>query len=1292
MSSVPFALKPPSLPALAVTALLLGLLLPPPLAGQIQGTNWFPIGPADISGGQTYSGVRVNVSGRATVVAVNPANPQDVWLGTAAGGVWHSTDGGKHWLPMSDSEASLAIGSLALDNCTASGCASVYAGTGENSIRRDTYYGMGLLVGGPSEVGFLWTLVGADLFKFASINNVVLDPTTSGAGKTVYLTLSSGVTASATESTITAPPPPQGYGVYRSQDGARTFARLPIPGADGFKPTDLKMDPTKPKILYAGFLGRGVFKTVDGGSTWCPLNPGIPLPPGCTAATGLPDPTATTFDHVQIAIAPSAPTTLYVILGNCPDPIGNGPVFGGGCSPPLFKSADSGQTWTQVNAAAPTSYSRYTHVLTVDPKTPSTLVYGGLELFRSTDSGATMSQMSVGNDVHPDHHDLVFADPNNLSLVYDVSDGGFAFSTDGGASWTSGNATLQITGFQSMSWSPLTARVMGGSQDNGTEIWLGTRVWEHRDDGDSASTVLDLDDVLEVFDVYVSVDPRRDDQSGICCGWPSITNGLTTTDPSALYPPLVEAPSAPHVLYFGTNRLYRTSNKGDAWTPVSPVLGGTGTFFPDINRTNVITAIAVAPSNGNRIYVGYYDGQLFATDGACTTPGCWRAASAGLPGTVVTRIAVDPGNADVAYATFSGFGGGPHLFKTTNGGGSWAPASNGLPAIPANTISVETSSILWAGTDDGVYRSADGGAGWTRHGNGLPRVPVYEIAIDAGRGRLFAGTHGRGAFVLAKPFLTNFEGWVNNDIWDIPVYGNGFVPPATGCTMSIIQRDGTVCASSGTDAMGGAISFDGSGQLVTSKATFYGGKPVAFACFNGNCIKNKPIAQCNPPSNPITSVTVVCGGQFGIDSVLGCPAQANPPSNVLGLSGVPFPGLLAAAATRAGAGRAPGQRQAANAAPLAAAASFDLIPSVQARDGARVLCSAPVSLAPGDGPVAALLKARDAVNGSTACRQAGVTAAVRGIPPDPQLGEDMLGSPPTLALTARAIVGAQLFTSVRAAPGAATGTCFDLGGLGSPLQSQIAVMKVDLATPPGGAAGGELTLLEHSALGNCAVRVKTDAGESAAQIAAAVMNVFQAPGIPGPDSCPAIQNPRDVTADGTSIVSVVASQLRVCTTDPDLGLFIAPKELPNVRHLALQYAVKTLCGRPGGGRPPAGYGGGADARLAAGTYFTAINLHNPTDKPVALRYKAAVALPGKPGPVSRFLDLALGPDEALSLDCAELRRLLGPPPSPAGGLVDGFIVIESEAEVDVVAVYTAAGAAGRVEALRTERVPPRVEQ
>jgi hypothetical protein len=246
--------------------------------------------------------------------------------------------------------------------------------------------------------------------------------------------------------------------------------------------------------------------------------------------------------------------------------------------------------------------------------------------------------------------------------------------------------------------------------------------------------------------------------------------------------------------------------------------------------------------------------------------------------------------------------------------------------------------------------------------------------------------------------------------------------------------------------------------------------------------------------------------------------------------------------------------------------------------------------------------------------------------------------------------------------------------------------------------------------------VKTDAGESAAQIASALAGVFQAPGIPGPAACPASQNPRDITADGTAIVSVVASQLRVCNTDRNVGILIGPKELPNVKHRALQYSAKFLCG-PVGARgekdlhrlagskeketddkdknKPADKDKDKDdtrrehSPVADGRYYTAINIHNPTERPAAIRMKFAVALEnGKPGPISRFFEFRLGPDQAVSINCPEIYRLLG----SKYDFIDGFAVFESDVELDVVAVYTAGGAHGEVQTLHTERVPARLLQ
>jgi hypothetical protein len=1078
---------------------------------------------------------------------------------------------------MSDNTPSLAIGALVLDERVSGKCPLVYAGTGENAIRRDTYYGAGLLIykGSNGEIPqCFWDLEGADIFKLASINNVVLDRTTSGSSQRLYVTLSSGVTASASESTVTAPPPPKGYGIYLSENQGTNWTRLTVPGAEGAAPTDLEMDPNNSNILYAGFLGRGIFRgtrsTVDGSIKWCPLNPGIPLPAGCSAASGLPDP-STNFDHVEISLHRSAnPTVLYAIIGNCPDPIGNnsGTAYGD-CFPPIYKSVDGqGASWVLVNPSAPYfgansgSYTRYTHVLTVHPADPSTIIFGGLQLWKSTTSGMSFDEIGVGG-LHPDHHAVLFPDPANPNLIYDVNDGGFFYSNDGGATFQDGNTDLQITQFQSISSSPLTFGVIGGTQDNGTEAWVGTRVWEHRDNGDSASTIIDLDvPQILLYDVYFGADPRISPLGGSCCNWLDIKKGLVPNETSAVYPPMVQDPSPPHQLYLGTNVLHKSVKSTNAfsfaWNTLSPVLGGTQ-YYPDIQSQNVITAIAVAPTDPNRIYVGFYDGQIWVTGntGPCANPSCWTPVDLGangLPHAVVTRIAVDSGNRDTAYVTYSAvprtiispssFDIGAHVYKTQNGGSSWMAASGSgggaLPSdLPVNTILIEpsTPSHLWIGTDRGVFKSTDSGANWLPFNSGLPVVPVYDFAIDEPHGRLFAGTHGRGAFVLTQPFLTNFEGWSKNGIWDILVYGGGFTsslmtPPGSACTMQIFQQNGGApCASSTTDVLGGTITFDQSGQLVTTNPAYYMGRQVALACYNSNCIGGKTIDQCNPPSNPVTSVTVSCGTQVGFDHITNCPEQANPPSSVLGLPGF------------GGGGGKPAPRVVNPA--TGADGIFHVVPTVQVMDGStRVLCDVPVPFKGSDEPEDILGRARDAINSSLACTSNTVSAAVSGSPSANRPKEDPPGSTATLSLQAPGVRGTQLITSLRAAPGDAKGRCFDVNAIGLPLQQAVTIMKVNFDTRVAGAAGGQITVAERSNLGVCQVTVPTSPGSSAATIAADIAASFQAPGVPGPNACPSRANPRDIVAVGDALRTVMANELVVCLKDDGVGFTLTAEELP----------------------------------------------------------------------------------------------------------------------------------------------------
>ncbi|MBZ5640981.1 MAG: hypothetical protein LAO51_19760 [Acidobacteriia bacterium] len=1114
------------------------------------------------------------MSGRATSLAVNPQNEQDVWLGTAGGGVWHTTDGGVTWTPMSDNEASLAIGAISVAGCQSNGCSFVYAGTGENAIRRDTYYGKGLLVGTVGDGGVRWTLRNGQPafdFSYGSINNVVLDRSTGpGATQVLYITFSSGVTASASESTVTYPTgnptvyfpgiPARAYGIYKSTDNGASWNLLTVAGAAGAKPTDLEIDRTNSNVLYAGFNGRGIFKSTQGGTpggggpSWCPMNSGIPRPLGCPSSTGLPNPATEPFDHVEIDIDRSNPLHLYALFGLCSDQLL------ADCQPAVYESTDGGVTWFNRYSGntspfhgddappCPGGYSRYTHGLTVHPTDPATLFLTGNHLCKSIDHGISWADadanvvsdpMVLRKGTHLDHHEVVFHE-TDTSRAYEVNDGGITVSTDGGTTWRPRNDDLPTIEFQTIDISPRTARVIGGSQDNGGMMWTGSRAWSPLPCcGDAGFTVMSLYNELKMYETTNTgpastsiVVPIRSTDGGNSFNTDTNTYniGLPDTDPRSFYPPLVQLPITGTLLYFGTNLLYRSNDEANTWTPVSPVLSSDPE--PEVNGgVDVISAIAVSASNPNRIYIGYYSGKVFVTSAPCTSASCWPLRAHGLPGAPISWIAVDPNVPDTAYATVSGFGWGSHVYVTTDGGLDWNRTGSlaELNGVPANTIAIEPDDTnrLWLGNDKGVYKSLTGGGSWFRYSQGLPNVPVYSITIDKYRKRIFAATHGRGAYVLTGPEVATYGGCANNALSGLEVFGDGF-PATTTCSMKIVRQDGSICASGSTDVFGIPIWADSSGSLGTSLLGPILGN--VFLDFRPGILAWEGSVSCNQPGNPASTVAVTCGSPTGIDSILGCPATASPPSAWLGLpsqAGGFFSQNLASSPS----------------ADLGAGDAFDLLPAVQSRDGSsRTLCGVTVPFQGTDSASVVLGHARDAVNASSACQASGVSAEL--LPASLGAIEDRFAHDANLHLAAPGVTGGELVPVVSSAPGQATGVCFSLDKLGVPVHDQINAMRIRFTTSTPGPAGGSVVVTEISHLGECTITVPTTAADTPASIASALAAAFQASGDPGPNpNCPASNNPRDVKSSGDSVGMLLASQITVCTNDAGVGLTVSPQEI-----------------------------------------------------------------------------------------------------------------------------------------------------
>ncbi len=407
-------------------------------------------------------------------------------------------------------------------------------------------------------------------------------------------------------------------------------------------------------------------------------------------------------------------------------------------------------------------------------------VPGGHYNWRTLDGGSTWRAISQGNSflngVHTDDHAIAFDTSVSPSRVYDGNDGGIWSSDDQGVSWKNLNTNIAITQFQGVGLTAAnTSRVLGGTQDNGTNILnyggVAPPAWFHTDFGDGGQAIIDQSNADRMFHTYFNASfafygpARTFPVAGLPGSWPfagcyfgygpQYYNGLgECTDPVSFYAPMTSNPSfSPDVIYFGTDRVYRSPSPQPtvfgvpSWTAVSPSLTDGG----------FVSAIGVFNGTvGGKevVYAGSAFGELHVSfDVPTSGAGTWTDISAGLPPRFVSEIEVDSSDATgkTAIATFSGFNGNSpgfpgHVFKTTDGS-TWTDITGDLPDIPATCVAIKGATI-YVGTDIGVFQSDDNGAHWVFLDNGLPHVAVFGLDKNLANGDIIASTHGRGMFKL----------------------------------------------------------------------------------------------------------------------------------------------------------------------------------------------------------------------------------------------------------------------------------------------------------------------------------------------------------------------------------------------------------------------------------------------------------------------------------------------------------------------------------------------------------------
>ena len=754
---------------------------------------WTAIGPAPTTGG-----VFSPVSGRVTTIAVDPsdASGNTVLIGGAQGGIWRSTDAGATWTAVGDQNASLSMGSIAF---AASNPSMVYAGTGEQeSIAFDIYYGAGVLKS--SDHGQTWTQTCTVASPTCPFIGPYGDETpfgffTLGGTRISYVAVNPSNPQMVLVGAETQFAEGTTEGVYCSDNGGSTWTNILPDQMSTF------VGFASSSIAYAALgntfgsspgapNGNGIYKAASIGSTCSTVH--------FTRLTAGTLPAQSSMGRIDLGIATSDATgkTLYASIADA--------ITASSTNLGVYLSADGGTTWTRTTAPdICQEQCWYDNVVKVDPLHAGTVFFGGAAVsdnsgnptwvIRSTNSGASWSSVipnlpggSAGLP-HVDNHSMAFVKlPSGKVRMYLGNDGGMWRTDDAEAAsiqWNNLNsASLTLTQFYpAISMHPSTPSFsIAGTQDNGTQIYPGTTNWTDIGVcGDGTGSVLDALIPSSVYATCNGFLVIASYQNGAAGTFSPAVNGLNPSDFSNFVPAFTGDPNTANTLYLGTTKVYQSVDAANSWAPISSDLVSNGNF-------DSLTALAVAPGAPQVVYAGASSGAIFVATGVSAGNFANFNFIGGslLPPRAVTAIAVDPADKSgaTAYVAYSGFSfvsaslgvndPSGHIFKTSDGGNTWAdvscsaassgncskPATTDLPNIPVNDIVVDPDlpGTLYAATDLGVFigNCSLSPCNWTTLSSGLPRVAVLSLRMHEASRTLRAATHGRGAWDL---HLNNFS-------------------------------------------------------------------------------------------------------------------------------------------------------------------------------------------------------------------------------------------------------------------------------------------------------------------------------------------------------------------------------------------------------------------------------------------------------------------------------------------------------------------------------------------------------
>ncbi len=681
---------------------------------------------------------------RLSAVAGVPGDPNTYYAGAASGGVWKSTDAGVHWKPVFDDQPAQSIGSIAI---APSDPNVVWVGTGETFIRSNVSLGNGVYRS--TDAGKSWTHMGLE--KTGRIGRVVIDPRNPDV---VFV---------AALGTCYGPQPERG--VYRTADGGKTWEQVLFVD-ENTGASDLAMDPTNPRILFAGMWqidiktwgrksggpGSGVFVSRDGGSTWKRLTGhGLPEPP---------------LGKIAVAVAASNPQRVYALIET-------------GARGSLWRSDDGGAEWKLA------SHSRllnerphyYTRML-VMPDNDREVYFPSNGMGATWDGGETTEEIPWGGD----NHDM-WADPKIPSRMMIGNDGGVQISTTRGRQWSF--VRLPVGQMYHVSTdNRIPYRVYGQMQDDGSMrgpshnpggYGIPPALWTSVAGCETGWATPDPVDPDVVWGgCYAGVVERFDAKTGMTrtvSVWPERTMGASAGEIRLRMNwtfPIAISPHDHNTVYVGSQHVHATSDGGQTWRTISldltlgdkAMMGDSGGLTVDnlsVEYAGVVFSIAESPLEKGLIWAGTNDGLVQVTrDGGKS----WTNVTPnirGLPprGTVgsVEPSRFDAGTCYVSVDFHQVDGRDPHIYRTADYGKSWTAIASNIPKSPLSYVHVvredpHRKGLLYAGTENGLYVSFNDGGSWEPLQGKMPHAPVYWLAVQEHFRDLVVATYGRGFWIL----------------------------------------------------------------------------------------------------------------------------------------------------------------------------------------------------------------------------------------------------------------------------------------------------------------------------------------------------------------------------------------------------------------------------------------------------------------------------------------------------------------------------------------------------------------